>query len=90
MMQKAETKGALALICLPTRELAMQVEQAFLAIRSSSAQSVALVVGGMAERSQLDAIRRGARLIVATPGRLEGLYQAQARAFGRSQDARAR
>ena len=71
MMQKAETKGALALICLPTRELAMQVEQAFLAIRSSSAQSVALVVGGMAERSQLDAIRRGARLIVATPGRLE-------------------
>ena len=71
MMQKAETKGALALICLPTRELAMQVEQAFLAIRSSSAQSVALVVGGMAERAQLDAIRRGARLIVATPGRLE-------------------
>jgi ATP-dependent RNA helicase RhlE len=32
---------------------------------------VALVVGGLAERSQLDAIRRGARLIVATPGRLE-------------------
>ena len=71
MMQKAESKGAVALICLPTRELAMQVEQAFLAIRSSSAQSVALVVGGMAERAQLDAIRRGARLIVATPGRLE-------------------
>jgi ATP-dependent RNA helicase RhlE len=71
MMQKAEGKGAVALICLPTRELAMQVEQAFLAIRSSSAQSVALVVGGLAERSQLDAIRRGARLIVATPGRLE-------------------
>ena len=49
----------------------MQVEQAFLAIRTSSAQTVALVVGGLAERSQLDAIRRGARLIVATPGRLE-------------------
>ena len=49
----------------------MQVEQAFNAIRSSSAQTVALVVGGMAERPQLDAIRRGARLIVATPGRLE-------------------
>ena len=32
---------------------------------------MALVVGGLAERSQLDAIRRGARLIVATPGRLE-------------------
>jgi len=71
MIQKAETKGAVALICLPTRELAMQVEKAFLTIRTSSAQSVALVVGGMAERQQLDAIRRGARLIVATPGRLE-------------------
>jgi ATP-dependent RNA helicase RhlE len=71
MMQKAEGKGALALIVLPTRELAMQVEQAFLSVRSSSAQSVALVVGGLAERAQLDAIRRGARLIVATPGRLE-------------------
>src|SRR5271165_2597550 len=58
MIQKAETKGAVALICLPTRELAMQVEKAFLTIRTSSAQSVALVVGGMAERQQLDAIRR--------------------------------
>ncbi|MGD0799873.1 MAG: DEAD/DEAH box helicase [Terracidiphilus sp.] len=71
MMQKAEGKVALALIVLPTRELAMQVEQAFLTIRSNPSQTVALVVGGLAERSQLEAIRRGARLIVATPGRLE-------------------
>jgi ATP-dependent RNA helicase RhlE len=71
MMQKSESKGAQALILLPTRELAMQVEKAFLAIRSNSTQTVALVVGGLAEASQLQAIRRGARLIVATPGRLE-------------------
>jgi ATP-dependent RNA helicase RhlE len=71
MMQKNEAKGAQALILLPTRELAMQVERAFISIRSSSSQTVALVVGGLAERSQLEAIRRGARLIVATPGRLE-------------------
>ena len=71
MLQKAEGRGAQALIVLPTRELAMQVEQAFLSIRSNSSQTAALVVGGLAERSQLDAIRRGARLIVATPGRLE-------------------
>ena len=71
MMLKNETRGAQALILLPTRELAMQVEAAFKTIRSNSSQSVALVVGGLAERSQLDAIRRGARLIVATPGRLE-------------------
>jgi ATP-dependent RNA helicase RhlE len=71
MMLKNETRGAQALICLPTRELAMQVEKAFIAIRANSSQTVALVVGGLAERSQLEAIRRGARLIVATPGRLE-------------------
>ncbi|MGA7859617.1 MAG: DEAD/DEAH box helicase [Terracidiphilus sp.] len=73
LLQTSQARGpaAHALILLPTRELAMQVEQAFLAIRSSSEQTVALVVGGLAERSQLDAIRRGAKLIVATPGRLE-------------------
>src|ERR1035437_2382504 len=72
MLQKAkDMNAASALILLPTRELAMQVEQAFLSIRSSSMQSVALVVGGLAERAQLEKIRRGARLIVATPGRLE-------------------
>jgi len=73
LLQKVEARGpaAHALVLLPTRELAMQVEKAFLAIRSSSDQTVALVVGGMQERQQLDAIRRGAKLIVATPGRLE-------------------
>jgi ATP-dependent RNA helicase RhlE len=73
LLQKVEARGpaAHALILLPTRELAMQVEQAFNAIRPSSSQTAALVVGGMTERAQLDAIRRGAKLIVATPGRLE-------------------
>jgi ATP-dependent RNA helicase RhlE len=70
-LQKVEGRDAHALIVLPTRELAMQVEKAFRAIRSSNAQTVALVVGGMAEQAQLQSIRRGAQLIVATPGRLE-------------------
>ena len=73
-MQKTKARSApaaQALILLPTRELAMQVEKHFRAIRTSSAQTVALVVGGLAEGPQIEAIRRGARLIVATPGRLE-------------------
>ena len=69
--QRMEGRGAQALILLPTRELAMQVEQAFKAVRPSPAYPVALVVGGMNERPQLEALRRGVRLIVATPGRLE-------------------
>jgi ATP-dependent RNA helicase RhlE len=71
MLQKVEARDTHALIVLPTRELAMQVETAFRAVRSGQAQTVALVVGGMSEQAQLETIRRGARLIVATPGRLE-------------------
>lgn len=71
MIEKAEARGANALVLLPTRELAMQVEKVYRVIRPNQSNMVALVVGGMAEGPQLDTIRRGARLIVATPGRLE-------------------
>ena len=63
--------GIAALVLVPTRELAMQVAEQYDALRSKQAQPAALVVGGLSEGRQLDAIRRGARLIVATPGRLE-------------------
>jgi ATP-dependent RNA helicase RhlE len=73
LLQSRAARGpaAHALILLPTRELAIQVETAFRDIRTSSEQTSAVVVGGLAEAAQLHAVRRGARLIVATPGRLE-------------------
>jgi ATP-dependent RNA helicase RhlE len=71
MLLKTDARGANALVLLPTRELAMQVEKAYRVLRPNSDHMVALVVGGLAEGPQLDTIRRGARLIVATPGRLE-------------------
>ncbi len=64
------TKGACALVLLPTRELAMQVLEAYRHLTGSRG-TAALVCGGLNEGPQLEAIRRGARLIVATPGRLE-------------------
>ena len=64
-------KSPFGLILLPTRELAMQVEQAYRNLSLDAASQAALVVGGLSEGPQLQAIRRGARLIVATPGRLE-------------------
>lgn len=70
-MQKTPSKTATALILLPTRELAMQVEKTFRDLVHGTMLTSAIVVGGMSEGSQLQAIRRGARLIVATPGRLE-------------------
>ena len=68
------TRGASALVLLPTRELAMQVLEHWKHL-TGSANSAALVCGGLGEGPQLDAIRRGARLIVATPGRLEDYLQ---------------
>jgi len=66
-----EATGIAALVLVPTRELAMQVVAQFDALRSKQTQPAALVVGGLPEGRQLDAIRRGARFVVATPGRLE-------------------
>ncbi len=69
-LQSTQSKNATALILLPTRELAMQVEQTFRTLTQGTSHSVALVVGGLAEGPQIQAIRRGARLIVATPAGL--------------------
>jgi ATP-dependent RNA helicase RhlE len=66
-----EPAGIAVLVLVPTRELAMQVLAQYDALRSKHMQPAALVVGGLPEGRQLDAIRRGARLVVATPGRLE-------------------
>jgi ATP-dependent RNA helicase RhlE len=66
-----QTRTATALILLPTRELAMQVETEFKKLNTDLRNNIALVVGGMAEGPQLQLLRRGARIIVATPGRLE-------------------
>jgi ATP-dependent RNA helicase RhlE len=63
--------GIAALVLVPTRELAMQVVDQYNALRGSKLSPAALVVGGLAEGNQLSALRRGARLVVATPGRLE-------------------
>ncbi len=48
--QRTGARDACALIVLPTRELAMQIEKSFRAIRTSQTQTVALVVGGMSEQ----------------------------------------
>src|SRR5271170_1840539 len=63
--------GINALVLVPTRELAMQVVDQYNVLRGKQLQPAALVVGGLAEGAQLSAIRKGARVVVATPGRLE-------------------
>lgn len=62
--------GAAALVLLPTRELAMQVLEAWHQLTRTKSSAV-LVCGGLSEGPQLAALRRRPGLIVATPGRLE-------------------
>ncbi len=64
-------KPVRALILLPTRELAMQVIESYAKIEPAAKKDSVLVVGGLSEGQQLDQLRRGPRLVVATPGRLE-------------------
>ena len=66
-----KTPGVTALALVPTRELAMQVVEQYNALRGKQLSPAALVVGGLSEGAQLTALRQGARLVVATPGRLE-------------------
>jgi ATP-dependent RNA helicase RhlE len=66
-----KARGIEALVLVPTRELAMQVVDQYDALRGKQLPTAALVVGGLPEAKQLAAIRAGARLVVATPGRLE-------------------
>ncbi len=60
-----------ALILLPTRELAMQVLEAYGKLVPNAKNDAVLVCGGLSENNQLDQLDRGPRLVVATPGRLE-------------------
>jgi ATP-dependent RNA helicase RhlE len=66
-----KTRGVAALVLGPTRELALQVADQYELLRGRQLPPAAVVVGGLSEGKQLEALRRGARLVVATPGRLE-------------------
>ena len=66
------------LILLPTRELAMQVLEAYYKLVPTAKHDAVLVCGGLSENTQLDQLARGPRLVVATPGRLEDFLRRRA------------
>ena len=58
-----------ALILVPTRELALQVAQAFQSYGASVGVRLVAIYGGAPARQQIEALRRGVDVVVATPGR---------------------
>ncbi|AJP02459.1 DEAD/DEAH box helicase [Streptomyces cyaneogriseus subsp. noncyanogenus] len=71
--QRAEAGQPLGLILVPTRELAQQVTDALAPYARSVRLRLATVVGGMSISRQIGALRGGAEVVVATPGRLKDL-----------------
>ncbi len=64
------SKSVKVLILSPTRELAIQIDEAFRKIAHGMKIRTAVVVGGMSEKAQLRDIEAGAEVVIATPGRL--------------------
>ena len=63
-----------ALILAPTRELAMQISEAIIQLSKYTDIRTAVLFGGVGAKSQIDSIRKGVDIIVATPGRFMDLY----------------
>lgn len=72
---RAEPKAPLALVLVPTRELAQQVTDALTPYATAVGLRLATVVGGLSITQQAGALRRGAEVVVATPGRLNDLVE---------------
>jgi ATP-dependent RNA helicase RhlE len=72
LLKQAEARPG-ALVLVPTRELALQIGKQYEQLRGKRLPPTALLIGGVPERAQLQAVRAGAKLVVATPGRFEDL-----------------
>jgi ATP-dependent RNA helicase DeaD len=60
-----------ALVLVPTRELAVQVNAVLSKLASSRMLSTALLVGGRPYSNQISALRYGSQIVVGTPGRVK-------------------
>ena len=68
-------RGLRALVVAPTRELVVQIEENVRAYAKHLPLRMATIFGGVSERPQIEALRSGVELVVATPGRLIDLMQ---------------
>jgi ATP-dependent RNA helicase RhlE len=73
MLQREPSNHTTALVLLPTRELAMQVHEQYEQLRNRKMPKAALVIGGVSEKAQIQSLRAGSELVIATPGRLQDL-----------------
>ncbi|MBI4845122.1 MAG: DEAD/DEAH box helicase [Candidatus Omnitrophica bacterium] len=70
MVQCLAGKKGIGLVLAPTRELAIQINEAFQEIVPSFKMEAVCLIGGAPMEPQVTALRRNPRIIIATPGRL--------------------
>ena len=70
LASEPSAKGVRAVVLAPTRELAIQINETFVKLAHGTGIRAVTVVGGVGENPQLQAIRKGAQVLIATPGRL--------------------
>ena len=71
MLRRDAPRQITALVLLPTRELAMQVNEEYEKLRGRGLRKAAIIMGGVSEKTQIQAVRSGSNLVIATPGRLQ-------------------
>jgi ATP-dependent RNA helicase RhlE len=69
-MAEKPRPGVRVLVLAPTRELASQIEESYRQLAPKGSPRCAGLIGGTGFSKQNDALRRGAGIVVATPGRL--------------------
>ncbi len=70
MLQRLAQTSGRGLVLVPTRELALQVDEALSKLGAQLGMKTAVLIGGASMHLQIQALRRHPRLIIATPGRL--------------------
>jgi len=70
LKQDERSSGVRVLVIAPTRELALQTEAAYKQLALKNSPSCVALIGGANMRKQQDGLRRGAAVLIATPGRL--------------------
>src|SRR3982751_5731815 len=69
-MSERKRPGVRVLVLAPTRELVSQIDESYKALAPKGSARCAAVIGGASMSRQTDALRKGAGVVVATPGRL--------------------
>ncbi|MBU0647582.1 DEAD/DEAH box helicase, partial [Patescibacteria group bacterium] len=73
MIQRIIFSRGQGLILVPTRELALQVDQALRNIGTPLKLRTAVIIGGTSQHTQVKALKRHPHIVIATPGRLVDL-----------------